>query len=127
MKNFIFYLLLCFLLLGLKSNACATKHNGYSQYNSIENRQLKFKNNNPNPLIYDDAELDQEEDHFSDVNVKNFSEHSFFLEKYNSLNSYYYTNLSLSILNNHKKLFKTSRPFYQNSSPIYILINVFRI
>lgn len=127
----VFFVSLCFLLLGGGHylHAAGMNHNLVPKSLSRtlgKNHQVKFTGSDQGGTVIEDADLDLEEEYLSGHDVDGGA-NKFFAGKYNLQGRWYLTFSPQSILNDYYKSFKIFMPFCGNSSPIYITQRVLRI
>lgn len=131
MKIVVYFLCACSLLLcGGKSVYAITKNNQntsfYKSQNQIGNKHLKFSHNDQTLPLINETDLDIEEDCNSKDETNDAIKLSF-ASKYNTLTSWYSSQIKLFVLNYLNNSFENSPPFLGNSNPIYISQRVLRI
>ena len=125
-------MVLCFLLLGGKSNSYAfilicKNLNTTSIQNFSHKKQIKTVNEDHNILLIEDTDLDLEEEYPAANSVKGSTKTNFFIGKYILLNTLYSIKCQYYTSNNCNKRIKRSPFLFGNPYPIYITQRVLRI
>ncbi|KIA85723.1 hypothetical protein [Flavobacterium sp. AED] len=131
MRVVVFFVYLCFHLLGGGSYLHAdTNHSHISHFstpNLVQNQQAKLTNKNQGSLVIEYTDLDLDEEYSSGNDIKDGVANKFFAEKDSLLHSWYLPVSQCFISNYYFKRFKIFMPFCGNSSAIYIINSVLRI
>jgi len=128
----VFFVSLCFLLLGgghyLHAAGTYNNHIPNSPTQLLtKNQQVKLTRTDQGSTIIEDADLDLDEEYHSGNNLKDPGTNKLFATKDSLLNGWYLRLSHLFIANHYYKCFKNFPPFCGNSSPIYITQRVLRI
>lgn len=131
MRTIVFFVYLCFHLLGgghyLHANTNLNNSNHTSQYNFTKNIRVKLINQDFGSLIIEDADLDLDEEHVSGDNTKVGASDRFIFKKYSLLDRWYLTFSHQFLFNAPSERSKIFLPFSGHSNPIYIQQRVLRI
>jgi hypothetical protein len=131
MKTTVFFLYLFSLLLGGGNSLYAMQKDKDKSclYNDflLKNRPLKYSNDDQKITLFDETDLDIEEDFHSGDDFNESVDTIFFGNKYSLLTPWYSPQTKLFVLNYFNNRFKISSPFLWVSNPIYISQRVLRI
>jgi hypothetical protein len=131
MKTTVFFLYLFSLLLGGGNSLYAMqkeKDNSCLYSNSLlKSRPLKFSNDDQKITLFDETDLDLEEDFHSGDDFNESVDTILFGNRHSLLTSWYSPQTKLFVLNYFNNRFKISSPFLWVSNPIYISQRVLRI
>ncbi|RTY80871.1 hypothetical protein EKM05_14000 [Flavobacterium sp. GSP27] len=131
MKVVVFFLYLCFHLLGGENYAHAATHDSRVSNaltsSSVKNGEVRFANNDYSNSKVISAGFELEEECFSGENLKNKDSDNFFTNKIDLTRSWYLLFSCQPVLNYYTKNFKIFAPFCGQSNPIYISQGVLRI
>lgn len=105
-----------------EQNSCSL-----SIQNLTKNKPLQFSNDDQTITLFDEIDLDLEEDYHSRDDANDGNKTILFSDKYNLSNRWYSSQAILFVLNYFNNRFETSPPFLGNSYPIYISQRVLRI
>ncbi|MFV8325272.1 hypothetical protein [Flavobacterium sp. ZS1P14] len=131
MRVVVFFVYLCFHLLGGGSYLHAdTHHNhlGYSLTSNLEeNQRANLTIADHHTIAIEYADLDLDEEYLSGHEIKVGVSNKFHAGKYSLIDNWYLPASQWYISNYYCKHFKIFTPFCGNSSPIYITNRVLRI
>ncbi|MFV8370129.1 hypothetical protein [Flavobacterium sp. LB2R40] len=131
MKVVVFFLYLCFHLLGGGNYVHAATHDSSISSaltsSSVKNGEVRFDNTNHSSSIIISADFELEEECFSGENLKDKVSDNFFTNKIDLSRNWYLMFSCQPVLNYYTKNFKISSPFCGQSNPIYITQSVLRI
>lgn len=131
MRVVVFFVYLCFHLLGGGSYLHAdTHHNpiGYSLTSNLDkNQRVRLTTADHHSIVIEYADLDLDEECINDHDIKDAVANKFIAGKYRLLDSWYLPVSQPFISNYYYKHFKIFTPFCGNSAPIYITNRVLRI
>ena len=131
MKVAVFFVYLFFHLLGGGNSLYAGTHhnsdNGTAVSSLAQKGPVKFTDTNHISTIIEDADLDLDEECFSNNTVKTGGSNKYTDGKYSLSYKWYLTCSRTYILKDYGRHFKISPLFCGNSSPIYIRQRVLRI
>ena len=132
MKIAVFFLYI-FLLLPSGGNSLYAfaknkdKNNSFSSQTHIKKSPVKLSNNNQTILLFNETDIDIEEDYHSKDDANEGNTTILIGNKYTSLNPWYSSGTNLFILNYLNNRFEILPPFLGNSYPIYISQRALRI
>ncbi|WP_185965942.1 hypothetical protein [Flavobacterium sp. ZT3R18] len=131
MRATVFFVYLCFHLLGgghyLHADTNHDSSSYSSSYNFSKNLKVKFLNQDQGSLLIEDADVDLDEEHVSGDDAKDGLTNKFLFKKYSLLDSWYLAFPNQFVLNDYSECFKIFLPFCGHSNPIYIRQRVLRI
>jgi hypothetical protein len=131
MRAIVFFVYLCFHLLGgghyLHADTNHGSTNYSSSYNFTKNLKVKLLNQDQGSLLIEDADVDLDEEHTSGDNTKAGVSDKFIFKKHSLLDSWYLTFSHQFVLKDYSECFKIFLLFCGHSNPIYIRQRVLRI
>ncbi|PWA04092.1 hypothetical protein [Flavobacterium psychrotolerans] len=105
-----------------EQNSCSL-----SIQNLTKNRPVKFSNDDRKITLFEEIDIDLEEDYHNADDASDGNKTIFFSDKYTLPNPWFSSQAKLFVLNYFNNRFETSPPFLGNSYPIYISQRVLRI
>ncbi|TRX40913.1 hypothetical protein [Flavobacterium restrictum] len=120
-----------FLLGGGNSLYANTKEANNSCFsisaNLLKNKPLQFSNDDQKITLFDETDLDTEEDFHSSNDRNDSGKNLSYTTKYKALTPWYTLQSKLFVLNYYNNRFEITTPFLGTSYPIYISQRVLRI
>ncbi len=131
MRVVVFFLYMCFHLLGGGSYLHAATHQSRICISSssylAKNHQIKFKIADQGNTIIEDVDLDLDEEYHCGDDVSDRTPAKFFSENGSLLNRWYLPISQRFHLNYYRKRYKIFSSFFGYSNPIYITQRVLRL
>jgi hypothetical protein len=131
MRVVVFFIYLCFHLLGGGSYLHADTHHdsiGHSFASNLDkNQRVRLTNADHHSIVIEYADLDLDEECINGHNIKDSVANKFITGKYRLTDSWYLPVSQRFISNYYCKYFKIFTPFRGNSNPIYITNRVLRL
>jgi hypothetical protein len=131
MRIIVFFISLFFLLLNGEQPSYAStqgkKTNYSSNQTSFQTKQIQFSSDNRNLTLFDETDLNLEEEYQHNDDFEKSPENKFVTTKHNSFNGLYDSKSDQILLNYYKKHHQIFHSLCGNSSPIYISQRVLRI
>jgi hypothetical protein len=124
MRIVVFFVYLCFLLLGGSGNSHASIHQSGYKYSQSK---LKFTDINPGYTFVSDTDADEEDFFIADDDAEDEDSDELFIKKCRLLSQYYSALANQLLLDSNPRSFKAVPFFFGQIADIYLVQRVLKI